>query len=373
MAKPARSPVLGYNHNVRYHGRVFHVQTEDSGPTNPRLYTHLFHAGTILSSKKQEYEAAAPEDSVKGLMQRLHKAMIKELTQGTHDERIAAFFIARGEAPNLDPPAATGTAAAPVEIKAIEVLKPPEARTPEVRPADDRPLPVSGSIDANSGPHSAPPVGPAPAVVVSAMTPAPVLVSAPPLAAAPPAASAHSAPPPARPQVPVRPVVVPEVRRSPVVLSSSADGAVVQRNVVISVGGSPPVPSERDRATRQRSSVPFSVREGSHAPPIAPRVAGAAPTQTHSEQTQPLASGRDVRMPPSARAPEQAGRPRQTAALGVDRVPWVSPPSDRPPRGPSGERTTPDRAAFAANLVSDKSLDEVILEYLSDDGESEER
>src|SRR5262245_15314083 len=29
MAKPLRSPVLGYNHNVRYHGRVFHVQTED--------------------------------------------------------------------------------------------------------------------------------------------------------------------------------------------------------------------------------------------------------------------------------------------------------------------------------------------------------
>src|SRR5215470_4083222 len=97
MTKPTRSPVLGYNHNVRYHGRVFHVQTEDSGPANPRLFTHLFFAGTILSSKKHEYDASAPEDAVKTLMQRLHKAMIKELTHGDHDQRIAAFFGSRGE------------------------------------------------------------------------------------------------------------------------------------------------------------------------------------------------------------------------------------------------------------------------------------
>src|SRR6476659_6309478 len=106
MAKPARSPVLGYNHNVRYHGRVFHVQTEDSGPSNPRLFTHLFHAGTILSSKKHDYDASATEDVVKGHMQRLHKAMIKELTHGDHDPRIAAFFGARGEPAVLAEPEA---------------------------------------------------------------------------------------------------------------------------------------------------------------------------------------------------------------------------------------------------------------------------
>ena len=52
MSKRARSPVLGYNHNLRYGGRVFHVQTEDSGTAYARLYTHLFFEGTILSSKK---------------------------------------------------------------------------------------------------------------------------------------------------------------------------------------------------------------------------------------------------------------------------------------------------------------------------------
>ncbi|HVT08595.1 MAG TPA: hypothetical protein VHO67_14150, partial [Polyangia bacterium] len=91
MSKRARSPVLGYNHNLRYGGRVFHVQTEDSGQSYARLYTHLFFEGTILSSKKEEYDPAAPEDEVRSLMQKLHKAMIRELTRGEHDPRIAAF------------------------------------------------------------------------------------------------------------------------------------------------------------------------------------------------------------------------------------------------------------------------------------------
>src|SRR5215469_3208406 len=52
LTKRGRSPVLGYNHNLRYGGRTFHVQTEDSGQGYARLYTHLFYEGTILSSKK---------------------------------------------------------------------------------------------------------------------------------------------------------------------------------------------------------------------------------------------------------------------------------------------------------------------------------
>src|SRR5258706_2604354 len=98
MTKPARSPILGYNHNIQFHGKVFHVQTEDSGAHHARLFTHLFFAGTILASKKEQYDAASPEDAVRLLMQRLHKAMIKELKDGLHDTRILAFFHARGEA-----------------------------------------------------------------------------------------------------------------------------------------------------------------------------------------------------------------------------------------------------------------------------------
>jgi hypothetical protein len=54
-----RSPILGYNHNFRHRGLVFHVQTEDSGVDNPHIFTHLFHGGVILSSRKLDYDAAA--------------------------------------------------------------------------------------------------------------------------------------------------------------------------------------------------------------------------------------------------------------------------------------------------------------------------
>ena len=61
MTKPVRSPILGYNHNIQFHGKVFHVQTEDSGAQHARLFTHLFFEGTILVSKKEEYDATAAE------------------------------------------------------------------------------------------------------------------------------------------------------------------------------------------------------------------------------------------------------------------------------------------------------------------------
>ena len=73
------------------------------GAVYARLYTHLFFEGTILSSKKEEYDPAAAEDAVRALMQKLHKAMIRELTRGEHDPRITAFFGARGEPAMLEP------------------------------------------------------------------------------------------------------------------------------------------------------------------------------------------------------------------------------------------------------------------------------
>ncbi|HXU79826.1 MAG TPA: hypothetical protein VN914_00395, partial [Polyangia bacterium] len=97
MAKPVRSPLLGYNHNVKYKGRIYHVQTEDSGPTNPRLFTHLYFEGTILATKRHEYDAASAEDVVRGLMQGQHKAILKDLKQSLLDDRLTAFFSRRSE------------------------------------------------------------------------------------------------------------------------------------------------------------------------------------------------------------------------------------------------------------------------------------
>jgi hypothetical protein len=113
-----RSPILGYNHNVRYRGLVFHVQTEDSGVLSPHLFTHLFYGGTIISTRKLVYDAGAAEDAIKALMQAQHKAVMKDLKNGVFDEKIDQYLSGT---PGLEPATAkTGRV--------------PRAQTPEVTP-----------------------------------------------------------------------------------------------------------------------------------------------------------------------------------------------------------------------------------------------
>lgn len=80
-----RPPLLGYNHNVRHSGRLFHVQTEDSGPARPVLSTHLFIEGTILSSQRTTYSLDEPEAVTQKRMQEQHKGMLKRLRDGLFD------------------------------------------------------------------------------------------------------------------------------------------------------------------------------------------------------------------------------------------------------------------------------------------------
>src|SRR6266498_3195094 len=87
-----RSPVLGYNHNVRYAQRLWHVQTEDSGVHNPHIFTHLFHDGTILATKRLDYDPTSDVGVVQKLMQAQHKAMLRDLKQGAFDDKIGRFF-----------------------------------------------------------------------------------------------------------------------------------------------------------------------------------------------------------------------------------------------------------------------------------------
>jgi hypothetical protein len=95
-----RSPILGYNHNVRYRGLVFHVQTEDSGVASPHLFTHLFHHGVIVSTRKLEYDPGSAEESIKSLMQAQHKAVLKDLRRGSFDDKIDSYL---GGTPGLLP------------------------------------------------------------------------------------------------------------------------------------------------------------------------------------------------------------------------------------------------------------------------------
>ena len=47
--------LVGYNTNIPYKGRLYHIQTEDNGLKNPFIVTLLYYKGTILASKKFSY------------------------------------------------------------------------------------------------------------------------------------------------------------------------------------------------------------------------------------------------------------------------------------------------------------------------------
>jgi len=136
FAVAKRSPILGYNHNIRHRGVVFHVQTEDSGVANPHIYTHLFHGGVIITTRKLVYDAEADESVVKALMQAQHKAIMKELKAGAFDEKISSYLV---DNPDLLPAAGAAPSPAGVAESVAESDSAPAASAPPA-PAVEEPV-----------------------------------------------------------------------------------------------------------------------------------------------------------------------------------------------------------------------------------------
>jgi hypothetical protein len=85
-----QSPLLGFNNNVKHRGRLFHIQTEDSGVRHPHVITHLFmDGGRILKTVKTSYAQHIGSDRLSGvvrdLMKEQHKMMFIALRGGQFD------------------------------------------------------------------------------------------------------------------------------------------------------------------------------------------------------------------------------------------------------------------------------------------------
>lgn len=109
-------PVLGFNNNVRHRGRIFHIQTEDSGVRTPRIVTHLFADGgriikTIRTDYSEQLERPDLASYVRQLMKKQHKAMFVLLRAGELD---AALESACGPLPQPPAPAAPAVATQPL-------------------------------------------------------------------------------------------------------------------------------------------------------------------------------------------------------------------------------------------------------------------
>lgn len=307
MAKPSRSPLLGYNHNVRYGGQIFHVQTEDSGPGNPHIFTHLFFEGSILASKRCQYEPSASEEDVRGMMQGQHKAILKELKQATYDDRITTFFASRGQTFRGDETGAASEAS-PDPVAQAAAVPPPEVTPPAAPPQ----APVL-DLDAvsNTPGDRGPTPEPLPMHLTKPAVPGPGTYTFRRPSREEMAGDGTS---PARPAAGARPAA-----------SRPISPVVVQRQVVVGAGA-PPATTRKVPTTPVRrrpiSGGPYVVKEGSHA-----NIPGMVRS---GDPAQPIAPTNEA-----AAAPRTAESPR------------------------------PAQETAPAALVTDQSLDDVILAYLS--------
>jgi hypothetical protein len=295
MPTKSTSPLLGYNNNVRHKGKVFHIQTEDSGIKYGHIITHLFmDGGRILKSVKTSYAEYVENDRmgeiVREMMKQQHKAMFIALRDGKFDSLIDGAEVSRStqalqSAPSVHP-------------------------VPGLRP---------------------------PSVAAAKATPAP-----------PQSAAASPASPPVRPAEATEAAVPPPTHRK------NAEELTLVIEAV-------------ERATAAHATAPV-LRPAADLPPPPANLFRAQPVtgKYRGSTAGPARSDATPAPSPSSGAAPVATRP-------IARAPAIAPPVERryAPTRPASifgqARPQQGKSIFGEDLLSDKSLDEVILSYLAED------
>jgi hypothetical protein len=155
--------VVGFNHNFRYKGEVYHIQTEDSGVKSPNIVTLLYQGGTILGSKKTSYADIVKIDNleqvVEELMKEQHKGMLRSLKAGEYDEVIDRFQAGKKVTPKEEqasaPPVVSAPgSASPEPAPAVSAAAPPkpEPVIPKADPIPAPPVPPEAAEEKKTSP-----------------------------------------------------------------------------------------------------------------------------------------------------------------------------------------------------------------------------
>lgn len=347
------SPLLGYNNNVRHKGRVFHIQTEDSGVKHPHVITHIFmDGGRILKSTKTSYAdhvaSDGLSDTVRKMMKDQHKAMFVALRDGQLD--------------HLIPPSGASMPPPPPAVA------PPKSASVPPPKAASAPPPKKASVPPPSMRPAAPEIGPPSDAAPMTMREPQIELTLDDLDALGGPGLAHrntDLPPPPnvfRDHVP-EPGTGGRYRtlRDPRVDPDSSS----EMKVAPKVEHAEPVPSSRiDRVDLKPPS------RKSERPPerlAAKRADSKPPSSTRRDPSpKPPDSTAEPRKKRSSRPPRSQqgdGRysPARPAAIFGQTKPMSGPAAGRPQQS----------SIFGEDLISDKSLDEVILSYLAEDLEGE--
>jgi hypothetical protein len=98
----------GFNTDVRVGDRVFHVQTEDRGPSRPVIDTMVYRNGRVLFRRSFNYThfAESSEFTHEGLRERVeeqHRAVIEDLRTGTLESDSSAADASQSGVSQTEP------------------------------------------------------------------------------------------------------------------------------------------------------------------------------------------------------------------------------------------------------------------------------
>lgn len=78
--------ITGFNTDIEFQGKVFHVQTEDKGFARPMVMTLVYDGGTILASKRTPYDdlvsSGFDEDVLNERLQKQHRTICAAIRAG---------------------------------------------------------------------------------------------------------------------------------------------------------------------------------------------------------------------------------------------------------------------------------------------------
>ncbi len=334
-------PGVGFNHNVKYGSRVYHVQTEDSGLPHAHYITHLFVGGNIVASTKTSYADKAVDvdlaKTVRSLMEAQHKQMLKRLVSGEFDD-LAERLAATHYEPGVLATGQTGPEAVNAAPSAPSALRRPPAVnlvSPTVNPA---------ATPRAFGAPARPAVPPAPMQPAAARSPvAPSLLQPGAVRPSPANQSQHASMRPAPPKTPTLQPSLPSAAPAP-------------RPTPVPFPRAPPQqPPVWQAAPPGASPAPAPRQPGAPLPPV------TRPPPQGPRQNQPPPRMVPVGAPPVPRTLGSATAPPRPSAPA-----WAAPLSlfgEQPIETAHEDLPT----LFAEELISEKSLDEVILAFLSAD------
>ncbi len=146
--------IAGFNTDIEFDGVGYHVQTEDKGLPSRKIISLVYDRGTILASKRTNYDDLAAEDVVEAVVaervQKQHKLICAAIRAGRINELKAmtarASAAKAAEAPQAQPEpvqVVVPTPVARVETQRIVTFSPAE---PPVEPPAAEPIELPASV-----------------------------------------------------------------------------------------------------------------------------------------------------------------------------------------------------------------------------------